>query len=106
MTSNNEGAFHRVGSLEVLRSGEPVRAKIGKLFLAAFLCEGKVIVTNGRCPHASGPIHEGEVCGKTLSCPWHGWSFDLETGECEEDPDLILERYEASVEGDDILVWL
>ena len=41
-----------------------------------------------------------------LTCPWHGWTFHLGTGNCEEDDSLNLQRYETIVDGDDILVRL
>lgn len=96
----------RVGSLEELKSGKPMITKVNKQLVAVFMCQGNVVATNGRCPHASGPIHEGEVEGTRLTCPWHGWTFDLVSGECEEDPDLVLERYPVELDGDDILVTL
>jgi nitrite reductase (NADH) small subunit len=39
-----------------------------------------------------------------LTCPWHGWTFDLRTGTCDEDPDLTLELYPVRIDGDDIVV--
>lgn len=100
------GTYHRVGSLAELQSGKPTKATIAGKRVAAFLVNGSVVTTNGRCPHAHGPLHEGEVEGTTLTCPWHGWSFDLRNGACEEDPDLVLEIFESKVEGDDIMVRL
>jgi nitrite reductase (NADH) small subunit len=97
---------HRVGSLAELRSGKPMRATVDGQKVALFLVEGDVVATNGRCPHAQGPLHEGEIEGVVLTCPWHGWTFNLRTGFCEEDPSLVLEIFESEVVGDDILVKL
>jgi nitrite reductase/ring-hydroxylating ferredoxin subunit len=65
-----------------------------------------VIATNGQCPHAEGPLHEGDVDGTILTCPWHGWTFDLESGACQEDDSIILERYPVRIDGDDVFVTL
>lgn len=98
---------HRVGSLADLKSGRSVKAEVKGRAIAAFLVEGDVVTTNGVCPHAAGPIDEGEVEGTILTCPWHGWSFDLrKNGFCAEDPSLALEIYPCTVDGDDILVLL
>jgi nitrite reductase (NADH) small subunit len=35
---------------------------------------------DGLCPHQGGPLGSGTVCGTTLTCPWHGWQFDVTTG--------------------------
>jgi nitrite reductase/ring-hydroxylating ferredoxin subunit len=34
------------------------------------------------CPHAGNPLVEADVLGTTLTCVFHGWRFDLETGAC------------------------
>lgn len=98
--------FHRVGSVEALRAGEPTAATIGDQAVAVFLVDDEFIATQGICPHANGPLHEGEVDGRILTCPWHGWGFDLDSGVCEDDPCLQLARFPVKIEGDDILVGL
>lgn len=45
------------------------------------LDEGFFAIDNA-CPHMGGPLNEGEVSDCTVTCPWHGWSFDLKTGNC------------------------
>ena len=35
---------------------------------------------DGLCPHQGGPLGTGQLCGTTLTCPWHGWQFDVVTG--------------------------
>lgn len=97
-------AFQRVGSLSELRSGQPVGAIVDGKEVAVFAVDEEFIATAGICPHADGPLHEGEVEGRLLTCPWHGWQFNLDSGICEDDPCLTLARYEVRIDGDDILV--
>jgi nitrite reductase/ring-hydroxylating ferredoxin subunit len=97
---------YRVGSFAAVKAGEPVLADVGGTEVALFMCQGKVVATAGQCPHAEGPLHEGEVEGRVLTCPWHGWTFDLSTGECLEDDSIVLARYPVRVSGDDVLVTL
>lgn len=96
--------FQRVGSVAALVGGEPLAAVVNGKDVAVFVMDGGFIATSGICPHAHGPLHEGEVEDGVLTCPWHGWTFSLDSGKCEEDPELCLERYEVKIEGDDILV--
>lgn len=35
---------------------------------------------DGLCPHQGGPLGTGMLCGTILTCPWHGWQFDVTTG--------------------------
>lgn len=35
---------------------------------------------DGLCPHQGGPLGTGSLCGTVLTCPWHGWQFDVATG--------------------------
>ncbi|CAM3995316.1 Rieske domain-containing protein [Novosphingobium lubricantis] len=108
MTQNmpEETALHRVGSFAELKAGQSMRASVNGTRIAVFLNDGAPIATAARCPHAQGPLHEGEVEAGILTCPWHGWTFDLASGACDDDPSLVLQRYETVVDGDDILVRL
>jgi nitrite reductase (NADH) small subunit len=101
-----EKSFQRVGSLDTLRGSGPFAATVAGQRIAVFNIDGTVIATQGRCPHAKGPIHEAQILGDTLTCPWHGYCFSLSTGACEDDPALTLVRYEVRLEGDNIMVLL
>jgi nitrite reductase/ring-hydroxylating ferredoxin subunit len=35
-----------------------------------------------RCAHQGGPLSEGRLVGARLACPWHGWMYDVRTGQC------------------------
>lgn len=101
-----EKTLHRAGSLAAIRASQSGKATVNGQKIALFAVGDSVVATNGRCPHAHGPLHNGEVEGEILTCPWHGWTFNLRSGVCDEDPDLNLERFEVVIDGDDILVRL
>ena len=42
--------------------------------------DGALHAIDGLCPHQGGPLGTGELCGTVLTCPWHGWQFDVITG--------------------------
>jgi len=95
---------HRVASLAAVQAGETTLHSVGGHDVALFICKGKVVATNGQCPHSEGPLNEGDVEGAVLTCPWHGWQFDLETGLCLEDDSITLARYPVRIDGDDVMV--
>jgi nitrite reductase (NADH) small subunit len=96
----------RAASMADLSSDKPLGVILNGQKIALFRVEGQVFATAGVCPHARGPIDCGTVADKVVTCPWHGWSFDLHTGRCTEDPELRLATYTVHIEGDDILVGL
>jgi len=97
---------YRVGSVAAVLAGETGLVDVNGTELALFVADDKIVVTQGQCPHAQGPIHQGEVEDCILTCPWHGWSFDLLSGQCNEDDSMQLKIYPIRIDGDDILVTL
>lgn len=78
-----------------------------------------------RCLHQGGPVCMGRVLGKLeeiladdrsvvgerfskeelhLICPWHGWEYDIDTGECVADRRLRLKKYQVIVKGGGVYV--
>lgn len=96
--------MQKIGTMAELAASQPIRATVDGTKILLFLVDGQPVATAARCPHAQGPLHQGEICGGQLICPWHGWTFNLPSGSCEEDPDLFLTTYPVTLEGDDILV--
>ncbi len=45
--------------------------------------EGEVFALRDRCPHKQGPLSQGIVHGKSVTCPLHNWVISLETGEAQ-----------------------
>ena len=98
--------LHKIGTTEEIRQSNTLAAVVNGKHVAVFQLDGEYIATNGKCPHARGPLHKGEINGVMLSCPWHGWSYDLKTGVCEEDPNIVLERFPVEVKSGEIFVRL
>lgn len=63
---------------------------------------GTISVLNGICPHEEGPLGEGTIENGCVVCPWHGYAFDLRTGEATDDPSLKVEVYESRVENGEL----
>ena len=71
--------------------------------IAVFLREGRAHALANTCPHEGNPLVEGELLGPTLTCAYHNWKFDLETGAClfGDEPARV---YPAELRGDEIWV--
>ena len=72
--------------------------------IALFKIENKVYALYPVCPHQGGPLDEGGIDGKVVTCPWHGWQFDVTTGVCELNPSIKQPTFQVKEEGDDIYV--
>jgi nitrite reductase (NADH) small subunit len=62
--------------------------------------------TQGRCLHLKSPLVDGEQEGPMVTYPWHGYQYDVQTGENEFDQALQLETFEVVVEDGDVKVVL
>ena len=74
------------------------------------------------CPHKGAALCEGPICGTTretdktefiydrpggiVRCAWHGWGFDIRSGEFLVDPSIKTRRFDVSQEGDELFVHL
>jgi len=65
---------------------------------------GKFSVINNVCLHRGGPLGEGELNGQVVTCPWHGWQYDVTTGKLAANPAVGVETDPVERRGDDIFV--
>jgi nitrite reductase (NADH) small subunit len=68
--------------------------------------DGKIYALNNVCLHRGGPLGQGELSGKRVTCPWHGWEYDVTTGEVALNPAVGVETYKVEIRGDDVYVEL
>lgn len=103
------GAQVPVGFVAVMRRSELCEGELREAFVrgrsvALALVDGRVHAVDGTCPHAGGPLAEGHLEGTTLSCPMHGWSFDVTTGECHVNPEDRIRILGVEFVGDVVCV--
>ena len=118
MSATSSKTRHEVATLAGLPHGERKIVKVpafGKeIELGIFNVGGRLVAYRNVCPHAGAPVCEGRICGTTLPsevgqyilaregeivrCPWHGWEFDLLTGEHLVDEKMRLRPYDVEAE--------
>jgi nitrite reductase/ring-hydroxylating ferredoxin subunit len=96
--------FVRVASRKDIPKGEGRMFEISGQQVAVFNAAGKFYAIDNTCEHQGGPLAEGELEGCVVTCPWHGWTYDVTSGQSPDDPDTRVARFEVKVEGDDVLV--
>ena len=84
------------GSVRAVRAGDEEIAltRVGDDFFA----------TQNACVHLAGPLGEGRVDDHVVTCPWHGWQYDVRTGLNEFDHAIALRTYEVRVENGEVQV--
>lgn len=98
-------SWHLAGKSVDLQEGmHSVQAGRQKVVVARI--GGKLYAFNGLCPHVAGPMHRGELNGLLLTCPLHGWRFDLAKAGCEIHGNRPLEMYEVKEELGQVYVSL
>jgi len=72
-----------VGGIDDLRPGACVRFELPDGDeLAVYNVNGEYYATENFCPHKGALLSEGALCGHIVECGWHGWQFDVRSGEC------------------------
>src|SRR5450432_1915122 len=96
--------WSRAIELDRLSASGRATVKVGAKQLALFLHQGAVHACNNRCPHEGYPLVEGTLDdGCMLTCHWHNWKFDLNTGANHYGGDS-LRIYPVKVESG--VVWV
>ncbi len=72
--------------------------------VALFNVDGTFHAVSNVCLHRGGPIGEGSVDGFVVTCPLHGWEYDVRTGKNLANPIARLRTYAVRVDGDEVLV--
>ncbi|RVL66406.1 Rieske (2Fe-2S) protein [Sinorhizobium meliloti] len=94
--------------------------KLGNLSLGIFRVGDGYHALLNVCPHKGAALCQGPICGTTkqtdkaefvyeragelVRCAWHGWEFDIRTGEFLVDPRVKARTFPVSVESEDIFV--
>lgn len=108
MTAPARPGSHVVARTDELPPGERMIVELDGRQVGVFNIDGEYFAFLHRCPHMGGPLCSGEVIGlvesdgpgditldedrKFLTCPLHGWEFDVRTGQSYFDPAKMRAR--------------
>lgn len=97
----------RCGEASEIPEGGSKVVRIKERSIAVFNHHGTLYAIDNTCPHQGGPLGEGYLeANGVVSCPWHGWTFDLKSGISPIDRDVHVACYPVRVEGGQIIVEL
>jgi len=66
--------------------------------------DDKVFALNNRCPHKGGPLAQGIVHGTRVTCPFHNWVIDLESGSAVAPDTGCAHRHEVRIAHDVVFI--
>jgi nitrite reductase/ring-hydroxylating ferredoxin subunit len=107
-----------VCDIEDLPPGERLLVDVDDEEICLLNVEGDLFALGARCAHRGGPICKGELRGLTsedddsgsrdlaVVCPWHGWTYDVETGGRVGPTDHRLPSYPVTVEDETVYLMV
>ena len=96
--------YVKVASVSQVAPGTGIVANVNDKEVAVFNVDGTFYVIDNTCKHRGGPLGEGEVEGDTVTCPWHGWQYNVKTGVCLTKDGITMDKYEVRVEDGDVKI--
>jgi nitrite reductase (NADH) small subunit len=94
----------QVLELAALPSGEAALVLVNGEDVALFRRGDEVFAIGNQCPHQGGNLCDGFTEGDIVTCPLHGWEFDLRSGACMTVPGESVPRYGVTVDAGVILL--
>lgn len=96
--------WQRLATVTELPAGTSGEYVAGDRIVALFNVDGKFYALDGICPHQGGPLGKGFLDGCIVTCPWHGFQFDVTTGQHQTSRSLVHPTFPVKVEGEGVWV--
>jgi nitrite reductase (NADH) small subunit len=96
----------RIGSSGDVPVGEARVVDAAGKTIALFNVDGTYFAIDNTCAHRGGPLGEGDLDGRVVACPWHGWRWDVTTGANANNPAIKVPCFPVTVEQGEIFVEL
>lgn len=96
--------FVKAAEKQELENGRAKIVQLNGRNIALFKVNDEYYAVANTCLHRGGPLGEGELDGHQVTCPWHGWKFDVRDGSFTVIPTLKVKTYQVKQEDGIILV--
>src|SRR5262245_33892830 len=98
------GRFVTVARAGDIPPGAARQVTVDGRWVALFHIDGAYHAVEHHCLHLAGQPYEGPLGGHIVTCPWHGWQYDVRNGALIQDPTVGVSKHETRVVGDDIQI--
>ena len=96
--------MHRICTLAELPEGQGKEFLIDGRVIAVFRTGEELYAVDGMCAHQGGPIAQGKLDAKCVTCPWHGWQYNIATGENLLTGKKMLDCFPIELRGEEVWV--
>ncbi len=97
-------AFLRAAKKDEIPDGSIREFQVNGTTIALANVGGQFYALNNTCLHRGGPLGQGELEDSVVTCPWHGWQYDVTSGKVTANPTVGVETYKVEVRGEDVFV--
>ena len=95
--------FVKAANVNDVKQGQGKTITVNGVEIALFNLDGNFYAIDNTCPHRGGPLGEGMLDDGIVTCPLHGWKFNVTTGKNVSLP-VDVKKFEVKVEGEDVFV--
>jgi nitrite reductase (NADH) small subunit len=97
-------AFVRAAKATEIAPGQIREIRLEGTTIALANVGGQFHAVSNTCLHRGGPLGHGSLQGNVVTCPWHGWSFDVTSGKVAGSQSAGVASYPVELRGEDVYV--
>lgn len=95
-----------MGTLSEIPPGGMLEKRIFSRRVAVVNDNGRLFGIESECKHMKASLAKGKIVDGVVTCPWHGWKYELGTGRCLTVEKFVLKRYEIEVHENEVFLIL
>ena len=97
-------AFVRAAKAADVAPGQIREIRMEGMTIALANVGGQFHALSNTCLHRGGPLGQGSLQGNLVTCPWHGWTFDVTSGKVSPNQTAAVACYPVELRGEDVYV--
>jgi nitrite reductase (NADH) small subunit len=97
-------AFVRAAKAAEIPPGQIREIQLQGTTIAVANVGGQFHAINNTCLHRGGPLGQGSLQGNVVTCPWHGWTYDVTSGKVTSNQSAGVACYPVELRGEDVYV--
>jgi nitrite reductase (NADH) small subunit len=97
-------AFVRAAKATDIAPGQIREIPLQGITIAVANVGGQFHAISNTCLHRGGPLGQGTLQGNVVTCPWHGWTYDVGSGKVTPNQTAAVACYPVELRGEDVYV--